>query len=169
MKLKTVGQIVDAHGIKGELKIRLFSQELDWHDDFVNAYVDDHEYFIEHLKPNKTFWILKLEGLSDRNQAELLKGKELQALETLFMTADGEEPYLSELLNYSVDLEGKIVGQVVSFQETQAHHLLVIQNETGAFEIPYVDAFIKSIDREKQILSMNFPEDLLSEDFKIKN
>ncbi len=167
MDLKSVGQILDAHGIKGELKVKLFSQETDWHQDFLKAYIEDQEYIIEHLKPNKTFWILKLKGVVDRNHAETFKGKPLQALSELFTTSEDEEPYLSELLHFSVMLNGQKVGEITSFQETQAHYLLVIKNQNGFFEIPYVDAFIENIDRPRRLIHMCFPEDLLAPEFKI--
>lgn len=169
MQLKSVGQILDAHGIKGELKIKLFSHETLWHSDFKTAYIGGTAFDVEKLKPNKTFWILKLKGLSDRTMAESFKGKSIEALAELFVTGDDEDPYLSELLDFQIHLDGKAVGQVVSFQETQAHFLLVIKNKNGFFEIPYVDAFIESIERESQVLNMSFPEDLLADEFKLKD
>lgn len=44
----------------------------------------------------------------------------------------------------------------------------MIRNESGYFEVPYVDAFIEKIDRELKTVFMSFPEDLLSDDFKLK-
>jgi 16S rRNA processing protein RimM len=164
-----VGRISDAHGLKGELKIKLFSHETSWHPDLKIVYISGETFEVERLKPNKTFWILKLKGISDRTAAESYKGKSLEASEELFITGDDEDPYLSELLDFQVHLNGKAVGQVVSFQETQAHFLLVIKNKNGFFEIPYVDAFIESIDRESQVLNMSFPEDLLADEFKLKD
>lgn len=169
MKLKNVGKIVDAHGIKGELKIKFFSSDLEWLDDLMTVVIDGQEYDIENLRLNKTFWILKLHDLDDRNQSELLKGKDLLADESLFITDDDDDnPYLSELQDFTIDLQGKNVGQVHSFKETHAHFLIVIENDSGFYEIPYVDAFIEKIDRDLKTVFMSFPEDLLSEDFKLK-
>lgn len=165
--MKVIGKVIDAHGIKGELKIKLLSSETDWHAQFKEVSLEGEIYEVVNLKPNKLFWILKLKGVEDRNKAETLKGKTLEANKMLFTTEEGEEPYLSELQGFSVDLEGKTVGQVESFKETMAHFLIVIKNENGFFEIPYVDAFIKRIDRSSKILFMSFPEDLLSDEFKL--
>lgn len=116
MKLKIVGKVIDAHGIKGELKIKFLSSDLEWLEDFMTVYIDGDEYDIEKLRLNKSFWILKLMNLDDRNQSEALKGKNLMADETLFMTEGDEEPYLSELQDFTVDLQGKKVGFIHSFK-----------------------------------------------------
>lgn len=167
--LKIIGTVVDAHGIKGELKIKIFSSETDWQEDFELAYIAGQEFTVEKLRLNKTFWILKLKDLEDRNQAELLKGKDLLASKSLFMTEDGEDPFLSELLGFDVYLEEEAVGKVHAFQETSAHFLLVIKTKNGLYEIPYVDAFIESLDRKAHKIYMSFPEDLLSLDYKLED
>lgn len=169
MKTKQIGKVLDAHGIKGELKIILFSRETKWHDQLLKVYIKDVEYKVNALRPNKSFWILKLESLLDRTQAELLKGYELLAEERLFKTTGDEDPFLSELVGFEVHLSGSKVAVVHSFAETMAHFSLIIKNAGGFFEVPYVDSFIKEIDREHRILYMSFPEDLLSEEFKIKD
>ncbi len=169
MKLKSIGKVLDAHGIKGELKVKLFSHETEWHSSFLEAHIDTFQYQVLALRANKSVWILKLKGLADRSSAELLKGKELMACQTLFQTSDSEEPFMSELLGFKIDLNGEKVGVVFSFKETLAHFSLVIKNESGFFEVPYVDEFLKSTDRKAKVLFMSFPTDLLSDDFKLKD
>jgi 16S rRNA processing protein RimM len=169
LDMKVIGTVVDAHGIKGELKVKLFSSETEWHSEFKEVCILNKEYVVEKLRLNKTFWILKLDNLDDRNQAELLKGQDLLADKSLFITEDHEDPYLSELLGYGVYLDNKNVGSVFSFQETSAHFLLVIKTEDGLYEIPYVDAFIDKIERKSHKIHMCFPEDLLSSDYKLED
>ncbi len=168
MGLKLVGKIIDAHGIKGEFKIKFLSSEVEWLDslDFVN--IIETNYELVSLRQNKTFWILKLAEFNDRNSAETLKGKDVFADEALFITSDGEEPFLSELAGFDVEVDGRVRGQIVAFKETPAHFLLVLKTYQGYFEIPYVDHFIEEILRPEKKIKMKFPEDLLSEEYKLK-
>lgn len=167
MGLKLVGKIIDAHGIKGEFKIKFLSSEVEWLDSLDFVTIKNMNYELVSLRQNKTFWILKLAEINDRNLAESLKGQEVFADEALFVTSEGEEPFLSELMGFDVEVDGRIQGQIVAFKETAAHFLLVLKTYKGFFEIPYVDNFIVEILRNEKKIKMNFPEDLLSEEFKL--
>lgn len=166
---KIVGKISGAHGLTGELKVVIFSSATAWHDAFTTAFIDDQEYHVEKLRSNKTFWILKLSELNDRTASEALKGKDLWAFKSLFETEEDDDPYLSELVGFQIILNNKSVGTIHSFKETQAHFLLVIETINGFYEIPYVDSFIDEIQRKEHQILMSFPEDLMSEDYKLKS
>ena len=85
------------------------------------------------------------------------------------MTTEGEEPYLSELFGWKLLLNNKPIGVIESVMETPAHFLLVINTDRGKFEIPYVDDYILNLDRKNCCLDMDFPEDLLSDEFSWKS
>ncbi len=167
LSLKSIGKIIDAHGIKGEFKIKFSSSETDWIESLNDLYINQTQYEILSLRPNKTFWILKLKDINDRNESEKFKGEDLLADQSLFQTADDEDPYLSELMGFDVELENIVKGQIVGFKETSAHFLLVLRTSEGCFEIPYVDDFIVEILRPERKIKMSFPEDLLSHDYKV--
>jgi 16S rRNA processing protein RimM len=168
---KPIGKILDAHGLKGELKVILFSKTLDWPSSLTEVCINDEVYQVEDLKPNKELWILKLENMNSRTEAETLKGYELLGLKSLFVTHEGEEPFLSELMGFKVlnSLMDPLnpVGEIVDLSETPAHYNLILQTSKGYFEIPYVDDFIESIDRKSRLIKMNFPTDLISDEYKI--
>lgn len=168
MKLKKIAKIIDGHGLKGELKVKFLSSEIEWLDSLEFVVINEVQYDVISLRQNKTFWILKLKNLDDRNESEKLKGQDVLADESLFLTQDGEDPYLSELMGFSVEVDGRTAGDVVGFKETSAHFLLVLKTYKGYFEIPYVDDFIVEVLRSEKKIVMKFPEDLLSDEFKLK-
>lgn len=173
MEYKVIGKVLNAHGIKGELKVQFFSHDSDWHQKMESLKINDCTYPIELIRKNKTFWILKLEGITDRNVSESMRGMDIKVSKAIFTTESDEEPYLSELHGFKVILKSdegaeRLVGLISSFQETQAHFSIVIDTLEGHFEVPYVDAFIVKVDKENEKVVMNFPEDLLSADYKIK-
>ncbi|MEK6555670.1 MAG: ribosome maturation factor RimM, partial [Bdellovibrionota bacterium] len=73
-----VGRVKDAHGLKGELFVRLFAGRADWLDRFTVGYLvspDESEvqqFEVEEASPHKDGLILKM-GLTDRTPAEKLK------------------------------------------------------------------------------------------------
>lgn len=166
MNHKKIGVVIDPHGLRGELKVLLYSSETSWHKGFESLYLKDGQAFkILSLRLNKTHWIVKLKDVEDRIQAESFKSKEVFCKADLFMTSEGEEPYLSELFGWTLLLNQKPIGIIESVMETAAHFLLVVNTEQGRFEIPYVENYILTCERTTRCLDMDFPEGLLSEEF----
>lgn len=175
--LVKIGKIVDAHGLKGEIKVRFISEEPEWIEDLFKIYVSPQDlqgqsvspeylsFDIEDIRSTNQLWILKLTGVTDRTQAETFKNQLVFVTEDFFQTSQGEAPYLLELKGYAVHVGEKVCGQIIGFLETPAHSLILLKNSEGEYEVPWVESFIQTIDRERQIVQMDFPLDLLTEDF----
>lgn len=167
--MKKIGKILDAHGIKGELKLKIFSVEIGWHKELKEISFGSQKFFeVEKLRPNKAIWILKLKNFDNRNLAEEVKGSDVYVAENPFVSVDSEEPYLSELEGFGIFLKADLVGKITGFNETLAHTLFVVKTSEGLFEIPYVDAFVLEINREEKKIIMDFPVSLLSEEFNME-
>ena len=78
-----IGKIVNAHGIKGEVKLISYSDDPDRFEMLESIIVKGpagdradavSEYFIEDVRYKAGSIILKLEGVDDRNAAEAMKG-----------------------------------------------------------------------------------------------
>lgn len=179
--LRLIGTIVDAHGLKGELKVRFISEQPEWVSELKTIYIinSDEELIpldeahapisLTGYRKTNELWILRVDSVSDRTQAEALKHKKVYVNDSFFTTSEGSAPYLLELKNYQVILGEKTVGRVQGFLETPAHSLILLETPDGnQFEIPWVDAFIKEILRSERKILMDFPEELMSEEFKVK-
>lgn len=177
-----IGKIVDAHSLKGEVKVRFISEHPEWIDDLMTIYLsldekgqnlkpNDASSFLDIINIRKTneLWILQLEGVTDRNQAEALKRQYVFVEESFFKTNSEQEPYLLELQGYEVVVGDQVQGTIIGFLETPAHNLILIKNDQGEFEIPWVDPFIQEVQREPKKVIMTFPLDLLSDDYNVRS
>ncbi|MGE3756773.1 MAG: ribosome maturation factor RimM [Pseudobdellovibrionaceae bacterium] len=157
----------DAHALKGELYVLIFSGEWDWFDDLesfklVSPRGEEQVLEFEKGRPHKDGLIIKPKEVNDRNASEKLKGWEFQIPEKLLTTEDGDTPYLSELQNFRVFDDKKEVGILREFWWNGAQDLLVVESASGEkFEIPFVDAFIVEVDYEAAIVYLQLPEGLL--------
>jgi 16S rRNA processing protein RimM len=165
-----VGRIRDAHGIKGEVFVALKAKTADWLDSLEElglASTGSGPFESRHVtaaRPHKDGLIVRLENIDDRNAAELLRGKTV-AIPESYLVADPEEGvFLHQLKNLSVlDPNEKILGKIVDFGFNGAQDLIVVQTESGRFEVPFVDEFIVEFDYESGRLVMDLPEGLLGE------
>ena len=102
-KYLEIGQIVNTFGIKGIIKVKSFSENINRFDKLETVILKNNqglkEYNIEEVKYHKGMVLIKLEGIETVEQAELLRGS------YLLVDREKEEP-LEEGTYYIVDLLG---------------------------------------------------------------
>jgi len=79
--------------------------------------------------------VMRLEGVSDRNGAELLKGLPIWVSKACLPELPDGDYYWSDLLDLSVFLEdGRLLGQVHSMMETGSNDVLVVRALSGSID-----------------------------------
>jgi 16S rRNA processing protein RimM len=125
--LLEVGRIVKAHGIRGEVAVRLTAD--------IPERVTPGSIFqttrgpltVERSKPFQQGYIIGFAGIADRNEAELLRGLILKA-EPLDLD-DDDVIWIDDLFNaLVVTTDGVERGRVVEVEENPASDLLVLDN-----------------------------------------
>lgn len=144
-----LGKILRPHGIRGWLRILSFASGPEVFERAGNLYTigetDVQEYKVEAARPFKKMVILKLEGIEDRSQAELLRGKELYVRKDSLPKEEGEY-FWFELIGLKViDQESQTLGIVEELMRTQAHDILVVNDGNRSIYIPMVEGIIQQI------------------------
>lgn len=167
-ELIKVGKILDAHALKGEIYFFSFSKDISWIEKGMSICLESSEtmkrtdFTIESFRPFKDGALIKFEGISNRNQSEELKGDLVFIENENFVSEPGETIFLREVLNFEVrDEKQNSLGKVIDFNSNGSQDLLVIKNESFAYEVPFVDDFIVEIQFENSTIIMNFPLDLM--------
>ena len=165
---KLVGKIKEAHGLKGDLYVLVFSSDVSWLGqlkEFALAASESKEnqrsFKAEKAKPFKQGFIVKANGISVRNESEKLKGQLFFIPGDLLKSKQGERIYLSEILNFQVFNFKKLIGPIVGFSSNGPQDLIVVKYNDQDVEIPFVEAFIRDLDFDGQKLMMELPEGLL--------
>lgn len=151
LDLIEVGQIVNTHGIRGEVKINSWVDDLSEFEDFEEYFYKKSGEFVKltpkTLRFHKNCAIVKFEEISDMTQAETFKGT------VLFTEKSNNLPenvyYVGDLIGLSVVSEGKEIGKVTDVFKTGANDVYEVKTEDGKKGyIPAVSEFIKEIDME---------------------
>lgn len=125
-----IGKIVNAHGIKGDVKVKSFTMN----PADVCSYTpllksDDSELKIK-LKSagNSDVIIAHIDGVNDRTTAEGLKGTEIFTLKSSIIDEDSDEILLSDLIGFKIlNNDSKEIGEVVDILNYGAGDILEIQ------------------------------------------
>ena len=127
---------------------------------------------IDELWPHKSWLVLKFAGVDTIDDAETLKGAELQLPQSERAELEAGWTYLSDLVGCTVFDAGREIGKVVdvAFGAGEAP-LLVVRGEArsetqpGAtklpYEIPFAEAFLEKVDIDRKQVRMKLPEGLL--------
>ena len=101
----------------------------------------------------------RFNDINDINDAIVFKGDEVY-VKREDLDIDG---YVDEdIIGLKVYDEDKLIGKVTNIIKNK-QELLVIKNRNKNYLVPFVDEFIKNIDLDKKILSINVIEGLLDE------
>ena len=148
-----VGRIGRAHGLRGEVLLTPVSNISARFAPGSTLWVDGREYVIASARPNQHRFVIRFEGVDDRNAADALRSKIVEA-EQLPEPPEGEL-WVHELIGSEVrDRAGAPLGRVVAVEANPAHDLLVLD---GGALVPMV--FVVSA--EAGVVVVNPPEGLL--------
>lgn len=160
-----VGKVKEAHGLRGDLYILVFSKDVSWAQDLKTFELgpengDRKSYTVEKCKPYKDGLILKSAAIGDRTAAELVRGQMFFIPEKLLESDEGETIYLNEIDGFQVqDPQGQLQGTIVGFSSNIAQDLLIVERPDGKrAEIPFVEDFIVEINFEGRVLRLDLPE-----------
>lgn len=137
--LLSIGRVSRAHGLRGELRVELHfsgSDALDqvdevWLSEAADSPAAARRYAIEAARPVPKAYLVKLEGVSDRNAAEALQKRSVWVSRSALPASDDSEYYLVDLIGAKVvGPEGEI-GTVVEIATHPSVDAVVIQTPDG--------------------------------------
>ena len=163
-----VGVIVGAHGVRGEVKVKSFTEDpLD-----VAAYgpVETEDgrarFALEVRGEAKGSLIVRLKGVGDRNAAEALRGTQLYVARDRLPEADPESWYQADLIGLAaVSASGARVGRVIAVHNFGAGDLLEIAPDGApSFFLPFTAETVPDVAVAEGRITVDLPAGLLDED-----
>ena len=131
-----VGQIVNTFGIKGEVKVTPFTDDMNRFDDLKKVYVktrkEEKLYKVENARYHKNMVLLKLEGIENPEQAEMLKNAFLEIDREDAIPLEEGTYFIADLIGLEVYTdEGKLLGKVDDIYNTGTNDIYVVKDELG--------------------------------------
>ena len=162
-----IGQIVNTFGIKGEVKVNPFTDDMERFEELNSIYVVKNkqliEYEIEQIKYHKNMIILKLKNVNDMNTAEKLKGCYIRIHRKDARELPEGTYFIADIIGSQVITDdGKILGIVDDIYNTGAKDIFVVKDEMGKqILLQHIEEVILNIDVEKQIVTVHLLEGLV--------
>lgn len=139
------GEIVNTHGIAGEVKLMPWSDSPAFLLDFKTFYVDGKPLEVQSARVHKTALLVKFKGYEDVNAAMALKGRRVSIARADAKLAPGQF-FLADLIGLTVKNEaGETVGVLKEVLTPSHQNVYVVEGESTHM-IPAVPEFIKRVD-----------------------
>jgi len=163
-----VGGVVKPHGIRGEFCIKNYADSPSIFGAIDALYLQDGNkspkpITVGSWREHKGLVLLTVKGVTDRDQADALRGRTVLVREEDLPELDGDEHYLYQMIGCRVVLtDGSDVGELKGFYETSEQDTWVIVNEAGTeILLPAVPEFVLDIDLDEELITIEPPEGLL--------
>lgn len=155
-----IGRIVGAHGIKGELRVYPLVNEESFYKKIDSLNIEGYKDGVKiiALKKNKGVYLLKIDEIGTRTEAERLRGKTL-TLDEADMPKLDEGYYIYELIGLrALDQEDREIGILSDVLLGAVNDVYVITTEKGEILVPNVPNFVRERNIEKGFIRVNLIE-----------
>ena len=149
--------VAGAHGVKGELRLKLFSDSIESLSRHESVYVGGVERRLRSVRDGGNIAVVRIEGLADRSAAEALRGSLVEVDRAALPPLEEGEYYHADLIGLSaVDGDGSVVGTVTAVENYGAGDLLEIEDAEGRRSlIPFREG-IADLKGERIVLDPQF-------------
>ena len=150
-----VGKILKPQGIRGEVKVKPYTDDGTVFKELKRVFIDGTEYKILSVRVSPEAVFLGLRGVPDRNAAELLRGKDLT-----LPRAEAPEPeegayYIADILGSEIFTEeGEPLGVLKDIRPA-ATDIYTIENGGREVLFPAVKGVITEIDVQNKRITVN--------------
>ena len=162
-----IGEIIKPQGIKGELKLRAESEDKTRYSRLKTVYLREKDQYIKKRvlsgRANGDFAYLQLEGITDRDMAEALRGQMVYVDRSEAISLEDGKYFICDLIGCKArDEKGQEIGVLKDIQSPNLYtDVYVFATDRGEMMMPALRSAILSVDIEAGIIVLN--SDVLNE------
>lgn len=157
-----IGKIVNTFGIKGEVKVLPYTENIEQFKKIKKIYISNKEVKLQSVKYHKNTVILKLEGVDDMTSAENLRGSIIE-IERSKEKLPKDTYYIADLIGLDVYTdEGNLLGKLEDIYNTGANDIYTVRTEDDKqILLPSIKEVIKEIDMENKKIIVHILKGLI--------
>ena len=149
----TLAVIIGAHGVTGEVRLKVFAEDLKPYKSFNNGTLT-----LKSVRPGGNGTIARIAEVNDRNAAEALRGTELTVPRSALPPLAEGEYYHADLLGLpAISTDGEALGTVVAIDDFGAGDVIEIERPDGKrFMVPMNADAVPEWDSERLVVTTAF-------------
>ena len=166
-KYLEIGQIVNTFGIKGQVKVNPFTDDIKKFEKLKEIYIEKKNelklFQIEKVNYSKNMVILKLKGIETPEEAESLRNSYLKIDRKDAKKLPEGTYYIADLIGLDVYTdENELLGKVDYIYNTGSNDIYVVKDEQGKeILLPAIKDVLKQVDLENGKIIVHIIEGLI--------
>ncbi len=150
-----IGQIVSTQGLKGEVRVYSYTDDIYRFDDLETFYLGkdlENKWIVEKVRYKGNMVIMKIEGINTVEEAEKLKNKFMYVSREEGRELEEGEFFISDMIGIDVyTVDGQHVGVLDDVLQYAANDVYVIKGaENKEYMIPAMLKFVPTIDMSER-------------------
>jgi len=155
-----LGKVLKPQGIRGEVKLDPFVDDLGRFNDLDHLYLNEKGAYVrrevETARTYKRFAYVKLSGVADRNEAELLRGAFLYIDRQSAAPIEEGAHYIADLIGMDVACgDGRVLGRLAEVINTGGVDIYVVRGGGTSFMFPLAPGVVTDIDGESHTITVD--------------
>ena len=156
--LLLIGEVLKPQGIRGEVKVKPVTCDPERFYDLEQVFFEKNGQYepvqVLSARVDKSGAYLLLEGVSDRNEAEKLRGQLLYIDREHAVELPEDAEFICDLIGcHGADDEGRDLGELVDVMQPGGNDVYVFRGPLGEVLVPALKDVVLRVDvREKQML-----------------
>ena len=164
-----VGEILRPHGVRGEVRMRVLTENRDALLNLEYVYLADsaddkrkRRVELARVRFNKAFALLSFAGCANRDDAEQLRAKLVLIDSEQIPPLEDEQYYLFQLTGLEVICGDAEIGRIKEVLQTGANDVYIVESPAhGELLLPAHEETILDIDFENRVIKMALPDGLI--------
>lgn len=157
LRYLAIGKIIRAHGLRGEVSVTILTEFPERFDTTEWVYIgNEYEaiaYRLISYRWHQDNVLLTLDGVTDRTQAEALRGQFVQIPIAEAVVLPEGSYYLYQLIGLKVQTtSGEFLGTISNILETGANDVYIVEHDGREVLLPAIPEVIKSIDLQQGLM-----------------
>lgn len=155
-----LGEIVRPQGIRGEVKLRHYTDDPDRFLDLETAYLQKDGAYqpvrVTGARVQKDDVYLTLEGVDDRNAAEKLRGMQLWVDRAHAKALEEGQVYIADILGaQAYDTQGRLLGTLTEVLTPGGVDVFVFATPDGTLMVPALKDVLLTLDADQGRIVLN--------------
>ena len=153
--LFAIAKILKPKGLNGEMKVFLYNKDSDILNENIYFWIKENNIFtcydIESINQSSKYYLVRLKGIINREQAELISNRKLYVSRKDLSNKKGY--YLIDLIGFLVKDEfGNDYGKVIDVINLPTNNSLLIDYHNREIMVPIIDNFIELFDYKDEVI-----------------
>lgn len=156
------GEIVNTHGIRGEVKINPWADGPEFLVDFDTLYIGGKPYAVESSRVHKTVVLCKLEGVDSIEEAQKLRGS-VVSIDRDEVELEEDAVFIADLIGLPVLADGVEIGKVEDVLTMPGNDVYVVKGQ-HSYMIPAVKEFLLDVNVEEGYVKVKLIEGMRTDE-----